>query len=184
MLHTQKIVFVGGPSTGKTRVINKLRNKGCFCFEEVSRQITIKAQKEGISQLFLDNPLLFSQKLLQGRIDQYKKARQINEELCFFDRGIPEVSAYMNYKKETVPKTFLNAEQKHRYDKVFLFPLWKEIYKSDNERYESFEEARAIHPYIESTYKNLGYSLIEVPKTSVDARVKFILSHIKHAYTK
>ena len=48
----KKIVLIGGPGTGKTSVLKQLKRTGFFCIEEISREITIKAQKEGIEQLF------------------------------------------------------------------------------------------------------------------------------------
>jgi len=62
-LKTQKIALIGGPSTGKTTLINALKSKGYYCMEEISREITLDAQEKGIEQLFLEDPLLFSQQL-------------------------------------------------------------------------------------------------------------------------
>jgi predicted ATPase len=93
----QKIVLIGGPGTGKTTVLNKLKEKGFFCFHEVSRDVTLKAQNKGIEQLFLTEPLLFSEMLLEGREEQFLSAEKIQENIIFFDRGIPDVHAYMNY---------------------------------------------------------------------------------------
>lgn len=174
-MKTKKILFAGGPATGKTAVLNNLKQQGYCCYEEVSRQVTLAAQKQGIPQLFLKDPLLFSEKLREGRINQFKKAQQSNEPVCFMDRGIPEVSAYMDYKNENVPSYFRTANRDYQYDKVFIFPLWADIYSSDNERYETFTEAREIHDFITKTYKDLGYYLTEVPKTSIEDRAQFIL---------
>ena len=58
---------------------------------EVSREVTLKAKEDGIDQLFLTAPLLFSEKLLEGRERQYHKASETAEEIVFFDRGIPDV---------------------------------------------------------------------------------------------
>ena len=63
--------------------------------------------------------------------------------------------------------------------RVFLLPPWEEIYTSDAERYESFEEATKIHAYLVDTYTKYGYDLHEVPKTSVAERFQFIINHIK-----
>ncbi len=54
------IVIAGGPSSGKTTLINALKEKGHICYPEISRAIIKKAQEQGIDQLFLENPLLFS----------------------------------------------------------------------------------------------------------------------------
>ena len=58
-------------------------------------------------------------------------------------------------------------------------PPWEEIYISDNERYENFEQALAIHNHLERTYKALNYSIIEVPTGTVKERADFILKCIK-----
>lgn len=183
-MQTQKIVFTGGPATGKSSTLKKLNQQGFHCLNEVSRQITADAQAKGIAQLFLKDPLLFSQKLLEGRIKQYKQANLTTEKICFFDRGIPEIAAYMEYKNENIPQEFLEANKKHRYDYIFIFPIWDDIYISDKERYESLSEAKKIDKFIRKTYKDLGYKLIEVPRTSVEKRAEFILNHINYAFSK
>ena len=55
------ILFIGGPGSGKTSIIEELANKGYVCYPEISRQVTLEAQKSGIDQLFLKQPLLFSE---------------------------------------------------------------------------------------------------------------------------
>ena len=43
----KKIVLIGGPGTGKSSVLKQLKSSGFCCMEEISRQITIRAQEEG-----------------------------------------------------------------------------------------------------------------------------------------
>ena len=83
----KKNVFIGGPGTGKSTVLNTLKNLGYKCMSEVSREITLKAKKDGISQLFLENPLLFSEKLLEGREKQFLEAQKSTSEVVFFERN-------------------------------------------------------------------------------------------------
>ncbi|MBB4117951.1 putative ATPase [Mesonia hippocampi] len=175
-----KILLIGGPSTGKTSTIKILKEKGYTCFEEVSREVTKKAQEEGITQLFLTQPLLFSEKLLEGRIKQHQEADKSKEPFVFLDRGIPDVSTYLDYKNTSYPNLFTQANKKYRYDKVFVFPIWDEIYLSDNERYESLNEAKEIQKFLLKTYQNLGYNLTEVPKLPIAQRIQFILNQLKH----
>lgn len=171
----QKIVLIGGPGTGKTTVLNALKAKDYCCFEEVSRNVILKAQEQGIEQLFLTKPLLFSEMLLQGREEQYLKAHKSAKEIVFFDRGIPDVHAYMNYFNTDFPAVFLEKSKQHTYDLIFHFPPWKEIHTTDNERYESFKESTEIDTHLIKAYSDLGYKIIQVPFGSIAARTNFII---------
>ena len=175
----QKIILlIGGPSSGKTTLINHLEAEGYICYPEISREVILKAREEGIDYLFLENPMLFSERLLEGRIKQYENATTEGKHV-FIDRGIPDVLAYMDFIGDAYPEKFIVACETYKYDKVFLLPPWEEIYVSDAERYESYEEATKIHDYLVATYKKFGYDLHEVPKTSVAARFQFIINHLK-----
>jgi predicted ATPase len=172
------IVIIGGPGTGKTTIIEGLVAKGYCCYPEISRQVTLEAQKQGIEQLFLENPLLFSEKLLEGRIKQFENAKKEPHKIVFIDRGIPDVLAYMHYIGKNYPEYFDLACAENKYTKIFVLPPWEEIYTSDNERYESYDQLQEIHNHLIKTYKNYGYDLIEVPKDSVENRIGFILDKV------
>jgi len=174
----RKIVITGGPGTGKSSIIHKLEEKGEKCLHEISRQVTLEAQKQGIDQLFLEQPLLFSEKLLEGRLNQYLEAKEYKSDHIFIDRGLPDVVAYMDYFDTKYPEVFDKTCENNRYDLIFILPPWKEIYTSDNERYESYEEALKISSYLYSTYKRYGYNPIEVPKLTVEERTSLILDKI------
>ena len=172
------ILLIGGPSSGKTTLMNHLESEGHICYPEISREVILKAREEGVDYLFLENPILFSERLLEGRIKQYEKATTEGKNV-FIDRGIPDVVAYMDYIGDTYPEKFIAACETYKYDKVFLLPPWEEIYTCDAERYESYEEASKIHHFLVDTYTKYGYDLHEVPKTSVEERFQFIINHLK-----
>ncbi len=176
--NTEKIVITGGPGTGKTTIINHLKQLGHTCFPEISRQVTLEARKHGIEQLFLTDPLLFSKKLLEGRKNQFNEAENHTSDLVFLDRGLPDVLAYMDYIGDTYPESFPETCRVHKYDRVFLLPPWKDIYMSDNERYEDYEQAVSIHKHLENTYNRFGYDVLEVPIGDISERVFFILQEI------
>ncbi|GGD05017.1 AAA family ATPase [Hyunsoonleella pacifica] len=172
----KRIVITGGPGTGKSTIINELIKQDFTCMEEISRQVTLDAQKEGIEQLFLTNPLLFSELLLKGRISQFKNSEKTENNIVFFDRGIPDVLAYMDYIGGCYPEDFVTHSQHFVYDVVFILKPWEAIYKSDNERYESFSQAQKIHDYLLETYQSFNYSPIDVPFGTVEERTNFILN--------
>ena len=174
----KRILLIGGPSTGKTTLLNHLDSLGHICLIEISREVIKNAQKEGIDQLFLEDPLLFSTLLKEARIKQYHEAKSHETDFVFYDRGIPDTVAYMDYIKQEYPEEFNVACIRFRYDKVFVLPPWKEIHTTDNERYESFEQALEIQEALLKTYKKYQYDPIKVPVDSVEKRAQFILSKL------
>ncbi len=174
-MKAKKIVITGGPGSGKSSIINELIHRGYSCMEEISRQVTLDAKKEGIDQLFLTNPLLFSELLLKGRQKQYIEADLLNANTVFLDRGIPDLLAYMDFIGNTYPQYFINACKDNIYDFIFILKPWHNIYKSDNERYESFEDALKIHEHLLKTYQSYNYQLLDVPFDTVEKRVDHIL---------
>jgi predicted ATPase len=178
-LEKEIIVITGGPGTGKSTIIDLLIKKGYACYPEISREVTLEAKKRGIDQLFLTEPLLFSQMLLDGRLKQYQNANQEENHPVFIDRGIPDILAYMDFIGDEYPEHFENHCHGTRYDKVFVLPPWEEIYVSDEARYENFDQAKIIYDHLKLTYKKYGYELIEVPIGLVNERVDFILEYLK-----
>ncbi|MCT4698640.1 ATP-binding protein [Tenacibaculum haliotis] len=174
----QKIVLIGGPGTGKSSILRELINQGYNCMPEISREVILKAQKEGIDQLFLEQPLLFSQMLLEGREQQYLEAEKSNTDIVFFDRGIPDVHAYMNYLGNEYPPIYREKSDQYLYTKVFMCAPWQKIYRSDNERYESYEQAVKIDTYLKAAYKEIGYEIINVPFGTIKKRCDFILQSL------
>ncbi len=172
------IVITGGPGTGKTTLINRLITAGHVCYPEISREITEDARKNGIDQLFLNNSLLFSELLLEGRKKQFEAATNEKAPLVFLDRGLPDIIAYMHYIGDSFPDSFTAICTALRYSKVFVLPPWEAIYTPDEYRYENFEQANLIFNYLKETYTHFGYNWVELPKDTIDNRILFILDEI------
>ncbi len=185
-LGSKKVVITGGPGTGKTSVIKGLEENGFHCFHEIIRDMTSKAKAEGDPEKFTSNPLVFvddafqfNKDLLYGRIKHYIASESIQKSIIFFDRGIPDVLAYMDFFGQSYDQEFTVPCQNHKYDHVFILPPWREIYVSDDERLETFEEAEKIHEALTETYTQFGYVPQEVPKGSVGDRIDFIREKLK-----
>lgn len=171
----KRILLIGGPGTGKSTLIEALEALEYRVHHEISREVTLEAQRQGIDQLFLEDPMAFSNRLLAGRIEQYKNAViGIN----FYDRGIPDVPAYHKFTGDPIPQEYIDACENHRYDMVFTLPPWEAIYKSDNERYESFDQAVEISSILKNYYSSLGYDPITIPTGSIEDRIAFLRNHL------
>ena len=120
----------------------------------------------------------FNTQILEGRLAQFNASKDVNQQKVFYDRGLPDVLAYMDYFKQIYPIEFVQTCKNHLYDIVFILPPWEEIYVVDEERFESYEEAVHIHDCLDYTYTSLGYTPITVPKASIASRVAHILDFI------
>lgn len=172
---SQKIVLTGAPGTGKSTIINLLMTKGYFCQEEISREIIKEAEKMGSKKLFLSQPILFSKVVLGKRIIQYQQAKSNVKSHCFFDRGVPDITAYLNKNRIAYEETFKQATKKYTYDTVFIFPPWEQIYTTDSERFETFEEAKQLHHALLEEYKKTHENIIIVPFGTPQERLDFVI---------
>ena len=184
-MNTKKIVITGGPSTGKTSVINHLEKLGYTCLHEVIRLMTLEKKAEEGDTVFKSNPIVsvsnpkaFNQRILDARIEQYTSVANGMEENIFFDRGIPDVLAYMDCFHQTYETEFEKACKKYVYDAVFIMPPWQEIHVMDSERFESYEESMQVYECLFNCYTRFGYEVLVVPQMSVDKRVHYILDHL------
>ncbi len=181
----KRIVITGGPGTGKTSLIKNLEEKGYFCFHEVIRDLTLEAKKQGDPKkfvsnplAFVDDPLRFNQHLFEARLSHFKEGNNLKGQIIFYDRGIPDVLAYMRYFEQPYPNDFIKVCREYRYDGVIVLPPWEAIYATDEERLETFQEAKDIHSELLAMYAEFQYPPIMVPKGSIEARTEFILTKL------
>ena len=180
----KRIVLTGGPASGKTTLLNYIRSRNYFCFPEVSRDITKKAQEQGIPHLFLKDPLAFSQEVWKQRRKHFRQADSLPETSSplFYDRGLPDTVAYHRYTNEYYPEIWDRYCQDNRYDCVFYLPPWKEIYVQDTERYETFAEAEKIAAHLKETYESYKYTVIEIVPGSLEDRFVQIKTYLRKKF--
>ena len=179
MQRNKRIVISGSPGAGKTSIIMGLKDKGYSVFEEFSRSL-INSKTKGKSTLFLSDPIGFSKNLFIARKKQYEDSEKFihpKHQVIFYDRGLHDIYAYL--KATDNGNHFIKKRiYSFKYDLVFLVRPWKEIFKKDSERLESFEQAEMYYPFIKKTYEK-HHKVIELPEVSIEKRIFFIESFIK-----
>lgn len=174
-----KIIITGGPGSGKTSLINVLKSLNYHCSPEASRQLIIEQVAKESDCLPWINLSPFAELVLERMIYLYKESSAYD--VTFFDRGIPDIIAYLKSASLPVSENYLDALANHQYHStVFILPPWPEIYVNDDERWQTYKESEALYQVIKDTYNQLNFNLIEIPQLALKQRLAFILDHITH----
>lgn len=173
-----RYIITGGPGSGKSTLLQALQQKGYPVSEEASRSLIIEEIRTESNCLPWINLDCFAQKAMARMIHHYERASPAAG-ITFFDRGIPDIVAYLRAAQLPVDSLHQQALASYPYNQqVFLAPPWPDIYVNDSERWQSYEEAVSLYHSIKETYNSLNYTLLELPRASVAERVQFIESHL------
>ncbi|HLT42708.1 MAG TPA: AAA family ATPase [Sphingobacteriaceae bacterium] len=173
-------VITGGPGVGKTTLINALNQRGYSTVPEEARKIIQQQTLTNADGVPWKNKTFYAQLMLEASIETFNLViAKSSDEITFFDRGILDSICYMKMENIPILSDFENDLLKYRYNKrVFLLPPWLEIYETDNERKQTWEEAVYTYYKMKQTYLEYSYEIIEVPKVSIDERCDFIVTNV------
>jgi predicted ATPase len=148
------------------------------CVPEPARQILQEQRAisaRGVPEI---DPDLFTQ-LMLSRATSFYLENSAADILTIFDRGIPDLIAYAElFGLDT--KIYYNSANHYRYNHcVFWLKGWKEIYKHDEERKMSFQQAYEFGERAHEIYRELGYDIIPVPELLIDKRAEFIYNKVQ-----
>ena len=176
MPESKRVVVSGGPGTGKTSIVSELERRGFVCYHEISREIIQEELQKQSDVLPWDNLTAFSERVIQGRLQQFLNAKP---GLNFYDRSMVDSLAYMHKDGLPLNPVWEKYVRDHRYqEQVFVTGPWQEIFENDHERRESWQQLLHIHEYLVSTYQDLGYEVVMLPKLPLQKRVDFLLENI------
>ncbi len=117
---------------------------------------------------------LYTELMLRRSIESFLEHTPA-EELTFADRGIPDTLCYARLIDFATPEPIRRACAKYRYAPcVFIAPPWKEIYETDRERKQDFDEAGRTYEQMVRVYEEYGYKLLELPRLSPAGRADFV----------
>jgi predicted ATPase len=174
MSQTNWYIITGGPSSGKTKVIEHLAFLGHEIRPEAARiYIDNELSKGRTLGQIRDNAKAFQEEVLDMKLLSEDEAPA--DSLIFLDRGMPDGLVYSRHYGADVTRV-LQACHRRRYQKIFLLdtPLKYEV---DYARTEDPVEARAIHEDIAKVYAEFNYEVIRIPLIPIAERVRMILSH-------
>lgn len=168
-------VITGGPGVGKTTLLETLAQQGFPYVPEIAREIIREQVSRNGDALPWANIPAYTHLMFSRSVESFEQ-HQKQESVLFFDRGIPDTLAYAHLIHQPILPKLQHAVQDFRYNPlVFILPPWPEIYQTDSERKQSYQEAVATYDIMLVTYQQLDYTPIIVPKGSPKERANFVI---------
>lgn len=169
-------VITGGPSAGKTTLINVLERLGHAVIPEAARTYI----DEQISKGLTIEQIRADEQQFQHEILKLKQKNETNHDpslLTFFDRGMQDSVAYLRYFGFELQEWVLQHMYKFTYKNVFLLePL--PIFENDYARTEGPGSAEQLYHLLHDAYKTYGMNPVVVPVMPPEERAEFVLSHV------
>lgn len=179
----KKIVFTGGPSAGKTSIINRLKENfqddpTVFFAPEVASMLL----GNGFPRCSYSENLIFQQNAIfktQMEMERLLEKEQ-HFKLCFFDRGLMDALAYISDPTSICEDTSLAIDH---YDQIFhleVAPPFKYTRQNNQARTESYEDALNLETRLKELWgPHRNYTFISAENT-FDEKFDFIFNnHLK-----
>ncbi|WP_437278219.1 AAA family ATPase [Sorangium sp. So ce375] len=167
------VVLTGPPGAGKTTSIELMKRCGFVVMTEIARELIDREQKRGGHVYPWTHLTEFVDSLWRQQERQFHAAQRLAGPV-FFDRGIADAIAFMEYHQTVPSDAFIDACRRCRYHLVFdLHPLPE--YKRDAQRPYSEDEANALARLNQRAYRSLGYEIVSAPVMPIAARIEFVL---------
>lgn len=172
-------ILTGGPGSGKTTLIEQLKNKGYNCVPEVGRIIIKEQLSFGGTALPWSDVSSYSEQMLHYSLRDYISLSS-EIDVYFFDRGIPDVLGYTALINLPNQHIYIDCVKNFRYNPmVLILPPWEDIYQTDAERKQDFKVAISTYNAMIKIYEKYDYKLVEVPRMTIPERINFILERVK-----
>jgi predicted ATPase len=167
-------VLTGAPGSGKTSLLHELEGLGFASVDELARRVIAEQRALGEVAIYDKDPRLFVDLMLSRALSDVETLRAATRPV-FFDRGVPDLIGYAELFG-------LDSSDAHRaaaacgYNSiVFCVPAWPEIYVTDGDRRMTPEAADAFGRRVRDIYIDLGYTVLDVPCDTVEARARYVL---------
>jgi len=176
-----RYIVTGGPGGGKTTILSALAERGYSFAPESARRIIKERLAAGLSPR--PDPVSFAQEILSADIEKYQTASSCDCAM-FFDRGVLDALYMLDAESALTRERIAKYVQEFPYNNVvLLLPPWKEIYGTDSERDQTFEESVEVFEGMKRWYLQWRYKTLEVPRGNINERVSFILETVDKPLT-
>lgn len=170
-------IFTGTPGSGKTSVLQALKQIGYTVVPEAATDLITDFQKKGVMQPWTSPCFIEA-------IVSCQKKRQLETKgyLQFYDRSpfcTLALEKYLKFQQVIKLKKEIDRCLKNNIyqNTVFFFENLGFIERTDVRKI-SYEEALIFEKIHLETYQEFGFNIIVVPKSSIEERMEFVLGAI------
>lgn len=173
---TRHIVLTGCSGGGKSTLLAELGRRGFETVAEPGRRI-VAAELAGTgSALPWVDLEAFAQCAIElAAIDLDRVAHDCG--WVFFDRGLIDAAVALQHANGT-PISATLKDYPRFHPAIFMAPPWIEIYQTDHERTQDFEDGVQEYHRLLKAYVMLGYEVVTLPKSGVEERADFVLNRL------
>lgn len=178
MTETQRnwYVVTGGPSCGKTTLLEELEGQGYSTIPEAAPLIIDEELEKG----FAVEEIREDEQKFQDKVTRRKIEIEDNidpDVLTFFDRGMHDTEAYFKANRFTLEQWTINAVQKASYRRSFILEALPK-YKQDYARTENADIGTRINTLLYAAYTNAHIPIVKVPVLDPAGRADFVLQRL------
>ncbi|CAN5430852.1 AAA family ATPase [soil metagenome] len=167
-----KAVITGGPSVGKTTIVNGLGHLGYRIVNEIATQII----KEGRILPWVDRSK-FQAEVLKRQ--QSAEASILDfDQTVILDRGLFDGEAYYLHDKLPVPSAFSNLDSS-QYDVAFLIEPLSFFEANEIRQNESLKFTKEISVILEHCYTSRNVKVVRVPAMQPAERIEFVKNQVE-----
>ena len=168
-----RYVLTGAPGSGKTAVLRRLETAGFAVVEEAATDVIALQQALGVEEPWQDPAFI-------ERIVELQRRRQLGagDGLTFYDRSPVCTLALSRYLGIAAPPQLLAELDRTRVDRVYepavFFVRNLGFVRPTAARRITFEESLAFERIHEETYRERGFTIIDVPAGPLEVRVALV----------
>lgn len=169
----QCFVITGGPSVGKTTLVNALQERGHQVLQESAAQIILEGREHPSK-----DRSAFQRAVLRRQIELEQSSFACGG-VWYADRGLLDGAAYLQHHDGYVPDSFYELDVSHYKAAFLLEPLSSFEKNGVRPDFEDLQYTEAITPLFGQIYRSRGVPVYFVPSLlSVEERLAFIESTV------
>jgi len=171
----RRAVVTGAPGSGKSTLLAEVARHGVATGPEVARAIL---QFPGGMEMRAQRPGDFAMAMLEAQLASWERAGAAGGPILF-DRGFADIAGFLRLEGLAMPSEVDRACRECRYEgPVFHAPPWREIYRQDAERIQTWEEAVESDAVVIGAWREYGYNAITLPLADPATRAAFVLARL------